>query len=71
MTPTLAMMATECHHPPTFSSNHRACAASVFIKPPRYLLYVTIFRPYPQKKTSSHGTFCGDTTRMLLFGYRK
>ena len=40
-------------------------------KSPRYLLFVTIYRPYRQKKASICETFHGDTTKMLLVGSGK
>ena len=65
------MMATKARHPSTFSPNHRSCVAFVPTNPPRYLLPITICRPYPRKKASNRGMFRGDTTKTLLVVFKK
>ena len=64
-------MTTKACQPSTFSSNHQECAAYVPTNPPRYLLLVMTCRTYPQEKSSTRGTFHGDTTNMILVGSRK
>ena len=71
MQTTLTMTPTKYFNPYTLSSNHQSCATSTPTKLPIYLLPITIFNPYPQKKAYARGRFHEDTTNMILVGYGK